>query len=184
MAPNVRVAAWCAEPIAWCVGQTFAPIVVGPAEVPEITDLQHAESNLELATISALAHPRAEVLGAVFAALERAADRPLAALYTDIIVASAEDAREYWETIMHPDHKYEFRGFMFEGLAQRFKDLGREEGREDALRRSLLELAVDKFGPLDDASRRAIESARAPVLARWMRRSLRADRLADVLRDD
>ncbi|WP_437877280.1 hypothetical protein [Sorangium sp. So ce513] len=57
VAPDAGVAAWAAEAIDLGLGRGHvAPLVLGPAVVPEITDPADAEQETELAVLSAMAH--------------------------------------------------------------------------------------------------------------------------------
>ncbi|XXX72382.1 hypothetical protein WMF30_32520 [Sorangium sp. So ce134] len=57
VAPDAGVAAWAAENIDLGLGiGNVAPLVLGPAVVPEITDPAEAEAETELAVLSAVAH--------------------------------------------------------------------------------------------------------------------------------
>ncbi|WP_437956271.1 hypothetical protein WME76_33200 [Sorangium sp. So ce119] len=57
VAPDAGVAAWAAENIDLGLGLgNVAPLVLGPAVVPEITDPADAEKEAELAVLSAVAH--------------------------------------------------------------------------------------------------------------------------------
>ena len=59
IALDPQVAAWCAEPID--LGRqrgTILPLVLGPAEIPFITDLDEARRAPELAVLSVAAHGR------------------------------------------------------------------------------------------------------------------------------
>ena len=61
---------------------------------------------------------------------------------------------------------------------------GREEGREEGLRVSLATLLVQRFGPLDDATRARIDHASAPTIERALGRLLTAPTIAAVLTDE
>ncbi|HTN82104.1 MAG TPA: hypothetical protein VL242_00395 [Sorangium sp.] len=57
VAPDAGEAAWAAENIDLGLGLgNVEPLVLGPAVVPEITDLADAEKETELAVLSAVAH--------------------------------------------------------------------------------------------------------------------------------
>jgi hypothetical protein len=55
--PTPAVASWCAEPIVICTpGLTLTPIVLGPNEIPVVTDPDQAKRHPELAVLSAMTH--------------------------------------------------------------------------------------------------------------------------------
>lgn len=58
VSPHERVASWASRPIALGGGQSFQPLVLGPAGIPLITDPIAAIAEPELAVLSALAHAR------------------------------------------------------------------------------------------------------------------------------
>ena len=89
IATDADVAAWAAERIDLGLGLGHVqPLVLGPAVVPEITDLAEAEKEVQLAVLSAVAHgngPQGEaVVKAAFRALERL-DPEHAMVYFQII---------------------------------------------------------------------------------------------------
>jgi hypothetical protein len=72
--PDAAVARWCAQPIQLGhPGLILIPLVVGPAEVPVITDAREAAGDPELAILSVITHadtPQApEILNALLAAI-------------------------------------------------------------------------------------------------------------------
>ncbi|MGK4005243.1 hypothetical protein WMF31_21620 [Sorangium sp. So ce1036] len=91
VAPDAGVAAWAAESIDLGLGLgTIKPLVLGPAVVPELTDLADAEAEMEaeLAVLSAVAHGNGPngltVLQAALAALGRL-DQEHAMVYFQLI---------------------------------------------------------------------------------------------------
>jgi hypothetical protein len=60
VAPEESVARWAQKPIALGGSQLWSPLVLGPAEIPVITDPVVAIAEPELAVLSALAHARLE----------------------------------------------------------------------------------------------------------------------------
>ncbi|WP_438015162.1 hypothetical protein WMF18_30345 [Sorangium sp. So ce315] len=89
VAPDAGVAAWAAETIDLGLGRGHvAPLVLGPAVVPEITDPADAEQETELAVLSAVAHGNGPsgltVVQAALAALGRL-DQAHAMVYFQVI---------------------------------------------------------------------------------------------------
>jgi hypothetical protein len=154
VATDDAVARWAAAPILdlapCCV---FRPLVVGPAQVPWITE-ERALAEPWLAVLSALAHGNEpEGLAVTMAALEALTAMPEhhAIVFHDLIVASLDDAarRALEEAMLTP--KYEFKS----EFARRYYGAGREEGREEgrltAAREHLLALVERRLGRLDPA---------------------------------
>jgi hypothetical protein len=55
--PDRGVSAWCAQPVRLGLGgSVLQPLVIGPALVPVVTDVERARRSRELAVLSALAH--------------------------------------------------------------------------------------------------------------------------------
>lgn len=106
-------ATWCAQPIDLGAG-TILPRVVGPAEVPWITDVQDAEANPELAVLSVMAHgldPDFRRAAAVASAARQAIihlDDEKAVLYLDLILASlSEAARQELPTMIPAGYEFQ-----------------------------------------------------------------------------
>jgi hypothetical protein len=184
VAVDAKVAAWCAEPFPFVRGVMFAPIVLGPSWIPRVVDRRLAADDLELALLSALAHPDPLVLHATFAALGDSADTLRAAVYADILVATHDAARAYWEAMME-QRRYEFQS----EFARKYVAVGREEGREEGreagraegLRLALLRQWSAKFGAPSAEQRARIEAADVERLESWLDRILVADTADTVL---
>lgn len=89
IAPDPAVAAWARRPIRIGPGNELRVHVIGPAEIPIITDSEAAAANPQLAVLSALAHANSPevglpVLRTAVAALD-AFDNPDATLYLHLI---------------------------------------------------------------------------------------------------
>jgi hypothetical protein len=88
--PDPVVAAWCAVPIV-VGGLVLTPLVLGPEQVPVVTDPVLARSSPELAVFSVLAHGaragQPMVFEALFAALG-SVDRDHANMYADVVLAA------------------------------------------------------------------------------------------------
>ena len=89
IAPDGAVARWAAQPIELGLGLgSLRPLVIGPANVPEVMDPALAERETELAVLSAVAHGNGEngtaVAHAALVALGRL-DQEHAAVYFQVI---------------------------------------------------------------------------------------------------
>lgn len=211
LTPSQAVASWAAQPLA--VGPDFVlrPLVLGPGQIPAVTDHDLARDLPELGVMSAIVHgrgPLAYQVGA--AALEGLAllDTDATRLYFDLVLSALRpQARALLETEMLQDWKPRsafLRNLIAQGRAQgRSEGLvrgreeglarGREEGlvrgREEGLVRSeevaralLLRLLVRRFGPLPERARARIERAKLPQLEAWAEHLLDAPTLPALLR--
>jgi len=174
------VAAWCARPIPLDHnGSMTCPVVLGPRELPRITDVDHARALPELAVLSAAAHGAEEdaaELAVVALSACQGLDNKRATRYADFVMASlGEVARRALESFMSL-HQYEYQS----EFAKKYV----EEGSKNALREVLSEQLAQRFGDLSEALRARIDNAETDDLERWTRRIIPAATLADVFRDD
>lgn len=136
---SARVARWAARPLEWHVGSSLVPLVLGPEQVPRITDSADAALSPELAVLSALAHsadPDALELAATALDAVAALEGERATLYYDLILGSLPAKLAEALEQMMVSRKYEYRS----SFAKRYFSAGREEGREEG--REGLQLAV------------------------------------------
>jgi hypothetical protein len=122
--PDPVVAAWCAAPIELGhPGLVLCPVVLGPHQVPVVTDLDTARRAPELTVLSAIAHGGRSDPVPVFEALRAAldvVDRDHADLYTDIVLAvlpaAARECLEEFMTITSHRYQSDFaRRYFSEG---------------------------------------------------------------------
>lgn len=159
-------------------GNRFAPLVMRPASVPEITDTTQAQMDPELAVLSAIAHGRdADVHKAV--QIARAAqlasaclDEDRSVLYLDLILVSLSEAARGELHIMKPAG-YEFQS----DFARHYVAQGEAKGRA-ALVVKLLTL---RFGPLTQPVEAQIAGASVDELDEIAERSLTAQTLHEAL---
>ena len=181
IAPNAVVARWCAEPIdlghARCL---LRPVVLGPDQIPVITDPAEALRAPELAVLSVAAHghePGAEhiALAALIAARDLDSDRHL--LYPDFIFALlGQVARDALEQLMRiPNYEYQSdfaRKYYFEGKA---------EGKVEGEARLLLKLLrLRGFVVPEELERRISGCGDSERLELWAGRLLSAPSLGEV----
>jgi hypothetical protein len=125
-------ARWAAKPIHLGGGNGFTPLVLGPSGVPEITDEAQAQTDPELAVLSAMAHGRDAdagksariALAAQWASLGLDEDR--SQLYFDLVMASLSEAARRELQTMDPA-KYEYQS----EFAKRYVAQGRLEGKAE-----------------------------------------------------
>ncbi|MDA8369136.1 MAG: hypothetical protein M0026_04630 [Nocardiopsaceae bacterium] len=180
VSPKQKVADWCAVPIELGhPGFVLEPLVIGPAQVPVVTDPVKARGQPELSVLSALAHGDSpEVLDAFGHALE-SVDSDKFPFYYDYVSGQLSDAaREYWEKLMAAG-TYEWqtdiaRKYVSEGKAE-----GKAEGEANAV---LLFLAARGIPVPDEARERITACTDLGQLEVWIRRAATVD-TADELFD-
>jgi hypothetical protein len=139
VAPDARVARWARK--AHPVGPrgSFAPLVLGPDEVPRIADLTEAERSAELTVLSLLAHrrdtDRSALRAAATALVAEGGDR--ASLYFDLLRATFGQAltRAVEDLMLNGEPlsewaKAHYRQGKVEGKAEG-KAEGRAEGKTE-----------------------------------------------------
>ncbi|WP_437634676.1 hypothetical protein [Sorangium sp. So ce854] len=142
VAPDAGVAAWAAETIDLGLGRGHvAPLVLGPAVVPEITDPADAERETELAVLSAVAHGNGPsgltVVQAALAGLGRL-DQAHAMVYFQVIWNGLrEPMRQALEALVM-ERQIEGEATIPPSL-QRLIDRGIREGELKGMREGRLE---------------------------------------------
>ncbi|MCZ4514414.1 hypothetical protein O3Q52_41055 [Streptomyces sp. ActVer] len=111
MTQSSSTARWAAQPIRFGLpgwsSLVVRPMVLGPDNVPVITDEKEAAQDVSLAVLSAITHgggPRAAaILGPLAAALETV-DPAIAALLVQLVTSGLGDsqAKEIWRDLMAP----------------------------------------------------------------------------------
>lgn len=179
------VADWCATPIELGhPGARLTPLVLGPRQVPLVTDRGLAASAPELAVLSAIAHgsgPRAAaVVPALLGAFEAAAGRP-SALYADLVMATlSEVARRHLEQLMALG-TYEYQSEFARRYFGQGKDEGRSEGRAEALAGAVLQVLAARGVAVPDPVRDRVRACHdVEQLDTWLSRAATADAVADL----
>lgn len=171
--PAPAVAAWYATPIVIASpGLVLRPVVLGPRQVPVVTDAGLARRHPELTVLSALAHggrqdPSA-VFGALFAALD-VIDYDHAKLYIDLILRVLPGARVLLErltTAATPRYHSDFARRYF------------SQGEVKALLAVLDARGVDVA---DDIRADIVTCTDIAQLESWIRRAATAEKIQDVL---
>jgi hypothetical protein len=172
------VARWAAKPIDIGAGNVFTPMVLRPSGVPEVMNAVTAQSDPELAVLSAMSHGQdrdihkaAQIaLAAQLASLGLDEDR--SRLYFDLVLASLSEAARRELQTMDPA-KYEYQS----DFAKRYVAQGRAEGRAALI----VKLLTARFGQLDEQARARIEQASIEELDAIGERLLAARTLKDAL---
>jgi hypothetical protein len=151
-----KVARWAGRAIKLGGGSRIIPCVAGPLDVPPVTDLQHAEADVELAVLSAQMHAKDGDIRLVRHSSEialkvsRTIDVERAKMYGDLILyALPKSVRELLE-MNHVAYEYmsDFaRQYVAEGRLK-----GEAEGRAAGRANLVLTMLRERFGPLSDAA--------------------------------
>jgi hypothetical protein len=180
LAVTEEMARWCEEAYGYDrVGNTFRPLVIGPGDIPRITDLEQAKALPALAVLSVAAHgqePGAEKIGIPAALACEALDSPFGPRYADCIYEWLnQGARRALEEYYMTTQGYEYQSEW----ARRAAAEGRKEGIEEALSKQL----AHKFGELPDWAKQRLRAASDADIERWLERVLVAGALDDVFAD-
>lgn len=180
---SAAVAQWCAEKIVVSrPGLQLVPLVLGPDQVPVVTDPEAARRQPQLAVMSTMAHARdtrtdrAGLFGAFLAALE-VVDHAHADLYADVVFARLPAAaRDYLEDLMTTTaHRYHSE------FARRYFDQGEARGRALGEVSALLALLDARGIEVSDAVRAEIaECTDLEQLELWIRRAVTVEKAADL----
>jgi hypothetical protein len=136
-------ARWCEEPIVLDdLGSRLCPVVIGPSQVPVVTEVERARCHPEVALLGVLAHRRAA------AAFEAA--RTLLVALDDV----DEAVRRALEAEMNPE-KYEFRSEFMRRIMAEGEARGEVRGELVALANAVLKV-LEARGLACDAEHRAI----------------------------
>ncbi len=181
VALDPQVAAWCAEPID--LGRqrgTIHPLVLGPTEIPTITDFDEARRAPELAVLSVAAHgrePGAEYIALAALAAVHDLDSGREVLYLDFILALlGEVARAALEQLMNPA-TYQYQS----DFARKYIALGKAEGKAEGEAKALLKLLhVKGFTVPPELATRIETCKNLDQLDVWIERVLTATTLDDV----
>ncbi|MFD3941235.1 hypothetical protein [Streptomyces sp. NPDC058579] len=200
--PDRRTARWAAGPFNTSVDHwhslTTRPLVLGPDNVPVITDPDEVSRNLATAAFSAMTHRRDRDMTPTLEALARAlgtagSDTDSVAYYSELLEIGLGDtpARKTWRKLMSVGSFFPGRGTLVEetflkgkaegevegkakGKAEgkvEGKAEGKVEGKADAVLRVLAARGVDVP---EAAARRISTCADTDVLDTWLDRAITA----------
>jgi len=176
---------WCARPIRLDdIGNEYHPAVIGPDQLPVLTDVDQAHGCPELAVLSAVAHRRhpnrVQVARAALLACTRL-DRPRATLYSDFTVANLDRATFAAIEDLMLIEGYELQSEFARKHHQEGFDEGLAQGRREALAAMLLTLLEGRFGALSVEVRERVQRADIDRLTRWGAAVLSAASLDELL---
>lgn len=176
------IARWAAQVIEMGGGNRFAPLVLRPSGVPEVTDEAQARADPELAVLSAMAHGKdADMEKAVRIALAaltavRDLDDDRFKMYFDLIDKSHSEVARRAMQAMDP-RKYEYQG----EFARRYVAQGRAEGEAKGRAALVIRQLVSRFGPLPQQAEARVAQASVEELDEMGERLLRAQTLDEAL---
>ncbi|WP_433889093.1 hypothetical protein [Streptomyces sp. CA-111067] len=160
---------------------TVRPLVLGPHNVPAITDPAAAADDIPMAAFSAMTHckqPEADMILRALATALKTADEDTADLFKELteLGLGKSPAAKTWRNLMAIP-----TSFFRSETAEKLRDEGRAEGKaRDILR--ILEFRSIEVGNIPRA--RIMRCTDLGILDLWFDRALAADRLEDVLRDE
>ncbi|MGI5428034.1 hypothetical protein [Streptomyces sp. CA-179760] len=177
-------AKWAAGPFdcgthGWTAQRT-RPLVVGPENLPVITDARTAVNNLALAVLSALAHARSADCGAILEALTtalhetRETDPETADYFYDFLEISLGNspAGMKLKEIMSFVSYFPGRGTVRETAYQEGKAEGRDEGRAEGEAKGILSVLEVRGIHVPDTVRERITSCTdLERIDQWLERS-------------
>ena len=195
-----EVAAWAARTIKAGLSDgalSLTPDVIGPDQIPVVTDAAWARQNPEMAVLSLIAHgdqPGAEHIAVAAVEAVKDLDSDRAAVYLDVVFANlGEVARAALEALMHTGN-YEFqsdiaRSWFSKGKAEgeakgeaKGKAEGEAKGKAEGEARVLLQLMTLRGLEVTEAIReRVMGTTDCTQLEAWVSRVLDAKTAAEVL---
>jgi hypothetical protein len=188
-----RTASWARQPIVIGLPDLTCmlvhPVVLGPDNVPAVTDIAEAGLDVTYAVFSALTHSRSSQVGAILEALAgalKAIDREIALTLVEITEAglSGTAAQQKWRELMTKQLTPYVSEFRRQGIEEG-RAVGLEEGLAEGRAKSRAEdilRILDKRGiAVDDDSRDQIVSCTdLDTLGAWLDRSLTATQVSDL----
>lgn len=182
LAGNDRVARWAAKPTSIGSKFTFAPEVLGPSGVPQITESEEACANPELAVLSAMMHGHdADIDTSVRIALAaqkaiETLDDERSRLYYDLVMNALNDAaREVLQNMRPANYEYQ------SDFARKYYGEGREKGIAEAHVALVLKLLRMRFGLLTPDVNQRVSEASVSALDQIAERMLTATTLEEAL---
>ena len=180
------VARWAAQPVNIGGGNTFAPLVLGPAVVPAIVDDARAQADPELAVLSAMAHGhdrdvrKSVRIAAAAQRMCHGLDTERAQLYFDLIHHSlSEAARRELRKMLPANYEYQ------SDFARKYYGQGKTEGRAEGSREALISIIAKqlglRFGALDESILARIAAASSAELIEVAERLLTVPTLDEAL---
>ena len=177
---DAATARWASRPISLGPGAELRPIVIGPEQVPVVTDPETARESPEIAVLSAMVHGRAPEgarVGLAAAEAARDLDEARARLYLDLVLSSLNPAaRTMLERVMIEN--WQPQSDFIKRLDARAHAEGLAEGLAEGQRELLIRMLHRRFGALPETVTRRVAHASSSELGQWSEDLLFADSLA------
>ncbi|WP_028812378.1 hypothetical protein [Streptomyces flavidovirens] len=180
-----NTAAWAAEPVDIGPPQwpalTMRPLVLGPHNVPAITDPVTACRDIPLAALAAITHGKDPDAGAILKALAAAlktVDEDTASIYIELTEQGlgTAPAADIWRDLMAVD-----LSFFRSQTAERLRGEGRAEGRAE----DILKLLSKRGVAVPDDTRDRITACTDPdTLSVWFDRAITATSAEELFTEE
>ncbi|MFF0188971.1 hypothetical protein [Streptomyces sp. NPDC005244] len=177
-------AEWAQRPVASGPPQlptlTLKPLVVGPHNMPVITDPSEAHADLVMATLSAITHAGDPDIGAILKALSTALRDVPEDVADPIIEFTAQGlgkrpAMQLWRNLVAVDLSF-YKSYISEEI----RDEGRAQASADAILIILEQRGIDVS---DDIRERITGCEDHGILRRWLARAVTAPTAEDIFED-
>ncbi|MER6343139.1 hypothetical protein ACWC10_08620 [Streptomyces sp. NPDC001595] len=178
---NSATAKWASRPIRFGFpgwnSLTVRPLVLGPDNVPVITDERQAERDVPLAVLSAMTHGRGRQAPAILEALAsalRSIDSDSAAVFVQFVDSCLTDpqAKQMWRDLMTA-----IQYFWRHPLAEQV----REEGRIESCRQMVLQILEWRGIPVPNDIRHRVDTCTdLRQLETWAQRAVHAADAAEL----
>lgn len=177
LSPDSKCADWCIQPInIGHPGWDLRPLVLGPRQVPVITDAAQAANNPELSLLSVMAHsedPQRDKIMDSFLHATQGVDDERASLYADLVLAALPKAtRHHLEALMGTG-TYEYQS----DFARRYFSKGEAKGEARSL---LAVLAARGFAVPDSLRERITSCTDLDLLEAWIRHAVTSKSLDEL----
>ncbi|NEB93170.1 hypothetical protein [Streptomyces bauhiniae] len=190
---NSATARWAARPIllgfpGWH-SLTVRPLVLGPDNVPVITDERQAEQDVPLAVLSAMTHGRgpqaAPILESLATAL-KTIDPDSAAVFVQFVDSCLADpqAKQMWRDLMTAI-QYFWRHPLAEQVREEGREQGLAEGRAQAKAEMVLRVLEWRGIPVPEHVAEQVTMCDDPAqLELWAQRAVRATHAEDLFAEE
>ncbi|MEH0556754.1 hypothetical protein [Streptomyces sp. B21-101] len=182
-------ARWAQQPVTSGPPQlptlTMKPLVVGPHNMPVITDPDEARADLALAALSAITHAADPDIGAILKSLSTALRGVPEDIADPIVEFTAQGlgkrpAQQIWRKLVAVDLSF-YKSYISEEIRDEGRAQGRAQGRAEAL---LLVLEQRGIDVPEDIRERITDCDDPETLGRWLARSVTAPTAEDVFADE
>ncbi|MGA5321098.1 hypothetical protein ACPCIU_11710 [Streptomyces seoulensis] len=190
---NSATARWAAQPIrlgfpGWH-SLTVRPLVLGPDNVPVITDERQAERDVPLAVLSAMTHgrgPRAAPILESLATALKTIDPDSAAVFVQFVDSCLADpqAKQMWRDLMTAI-QYFWRHPLAEQVREEGREQGLAEGRAQAKAEMVLRVLEWRGIPVPEHVAERVTTCDDPnQLELWAQRAVRATYAEDLFTEE